>query len=297
MKYIRYALDGKIKLGAIGAERDPERIVPLEEVCPELAGKTLIDFIKLFGGDPVEAAKAVNAYGGATDCPHCSKLLAPIERPVHDVLCVGVNYMAHRAEADKNLDMPATATIKGTVYFGKRATRILGDGEDVPARFDIDPDVDYESELAVIIGTGGKGISEDDAERRIFGYSVFNDLSSRRLQKTHAQWLLGKSLDGYTAMGPWIVDRTELPFPLELDIKSYVNGELRQNSNTSLLIKTVPGIIAEISRGITLDAGDIIATGTPAGVGMGFTPQKFLKSGDTVVCEIEHIGSLTNRIA
>ena len=134
------------------------------------------------------------------------------------------------------------------------------------------------------------------AEEYVFGYSVFNDLSSRDLQTRHGQWLMGKSLDNYTIMGPVIVDRTELPMPLELDIKSYVNGELRQNSNTKYLIKKIPGLIAELSKGITLEAGDIIATGTPAGVGMGFTPPRFLKKGDKVTCEIDRIGQLTNYI-
>ena len=145
-------------------------------------------------------------------------------------------------------------------------------------------------------GKEGKGITEERAEEYVFGYSVFNDLSSRDLQTRHGQWLMGKSLDNYTIMGPVIVDRTELPMPLELDIKSYVNGELRQNSNTKYLIKKIPGLIAELSKGITLEAGDIIATGTPAGVGMGFTPPRFLKKGDKVTCEIDRIGQLTNYI-
>ena len=182
------------------------------------------------------------------------------------------------------------------MYFAKRTIRILGANEESQGRFDIDEKVDYETELAVIIGKEGKGITEEKAEEYVFGYSVFNDLSSRDLQTRHGQWLMGKSLDNYTIMGPVIVDRTELPMPLELDIKSYVNGELRQNSNTKYLIKKVPGLIAELSKGITLEAGDIIATGTPAGVGMGFTPPRFLKKGDKVTCEIDRIGQLTNYI-
>lgn len=296
MRYIRYSLSGETHLGAIDSKRDQKKIIPLEKVYPQLKGKTLIDFIAAVNGDPLAASSAVKAYTGDTVDAGAVKILAPIERPIHDVLCVGVNYAAHRAEAKRHLSEAVADTVKGTVYFAKRAYRILGDGEIVHARYDIDPDVDYESELAVIIGVGGKGITEEDAEKHVFGYSVFNDLSSRRLQKAHSQWLLGKGMDDYTAMGPCIVDRTELPFPLELDIKSYVNGELRQNSNTSLLIKTVPGIIAELSRGVTLDAGDIIATGTPSGVGMGFVPPKYLNPGDTVICEIQGIGKLTNTI-
>ena len=182
------------------------------------------------------------------------------------------------------------------VYFGKRAIKIIGTNEDAQACLDIDNALDYEVELAVIIGKTGKNIPVDKVEDYIFGYSIFNDFSSRRLQLKHMQWFKGKSLDTYSAMGPVILHKSALPFPVEVDIKCSVNGELRQNSNTKLFLNDIPKVVSELSQGMTLEAGDIIATGTPSGVGMGYKPGKWLKSGDEVVCEIPPIGKLINKI-
>lgn len=223
------------------------------------------------------------------------KILAPIERSLHDILCVGVNYSAHLQETQDRVDGFKKET-NDAVYFGKRAIKILGSGEKVQACFDIDSAVDYEVELAVIIGKTGKNIRKEEAEDYIFGYSIFNDFSSRRLQKKHMQWFRGKSLDTYSAMGPVILHKSALPFPVEVDVKCSVNDELRQNSNTKLFLHDIPSIIAELSQGMTLETGDIIATGTPSGVGMGYKPGKWLKKGDTVVCEIPPIGKLINFI-
>lgn len=223
------------------------------------------------------------------------QILAPIERPVHDILCVGVNYSAHLQETKERVDGFKKET-DDAVYFGKRAIKILGTNEAVQGQFDIDSALDYEVELAVIIGKTGKNIRPEEAEDYIFGYSVFNDFSSRRLQKKHIQWFRGKSLDTYSAMGPVILHKSALPFPLQVDVKCTVNGELRQNSNTKLFLHDVPHIISELSQGMTLEAGDIIATGTPSGVGMGYRPGKWLKKGDTVICEIPPIGRLINTI-
>ncbi|WP_455618985.1 fumarylacetoacetate hydrolase family protein [Eisenbergiella sp.] len=151
-------------------------------------------------------------------------------------------------------------------------------------------------ELAVIIGRRGKDIPKEEAENYIFGYSVFNDISSRRLQNQHGQWFKGKSLDTYTAMGPVILHRSALPFPVEADVRSYVNNEKRQDSNTRFFLTDIPQMIEDLSRGMTLEPGDIIATGTPAGVGMGCRPPRFMKAGDCVTCEIPPIGTLTNYI-
>ena len=156
--------------------------------------------------------------------------------------------------------------------------------------------LDYEAELAVIIGRDCKNVRERDAAACIFGYTVMNDVSARNLQTEHNQWYFGKSLDGFTPMGPCIVTEDEVPYPPALSISSTVNGELRQNSNTELLIFDIDHVISELSQGMTLQAGTIIAMGTPAGVGMGFEPPKFLKTGDVVTCEIEGIGRITNPI-
>ena len=174
-------------------------------------------------------------------------VLAPIDRPLHDILCVGVNYRDHREET--KTDLPTEGAVHHAVYFGKRAHFILGDGEPIPARLDLD-----------------------------------------------SQWLRGKSLDGYTAMGPCILHKSALPFPVEVDVCSLVNGEVRQSSNTRLLLTSLPQIIADLSQGMTLEPGDIIATGTPGGVGLGFDPPRFLKKGDKVECRIPPIGSLCNTV-
>lgn len=222
------------------------------------------------------------------------KICAPIGRPVHDVLCVGVNYMDHLKETKDTVRGFKEAT--APVYFSKRAVAILGSGEAIELRDDLDEKLDYEVELAVIIGKRGKDIPKGEVEDYIFGYSVFNDISSRALQKRHGQWFRGKSLDTYTAMGPAILHKSALPFPIKVDVKSYVNDELRQSSNTELMITDIPSLISDLSSGMTLEAGDIVATGTPAGVGMGFSPPKYLKRGDVVMCEIAPIGRLINRI-
>jgi 2-keto-4-pentenoate hydratase/2-oxohepta-3-ene-1,7-dioic acid hydratase in catechol pathway len=156
--------------------------------------------------------------------------------------------------------------------------------------------LDYEAELAVIIGRTARNLSAAEAPAHIFGYTVLNDVSARDLQTAHKQWYFGKSLDGFTPMGPCIVTADEISFPPRLAIRSYVNGELRQNSTTDLLITGIADILAELSSGITLLPGTILATGTPAGVGMGFDPPKFLRPGDVVECEIEGIGTLRNTV-
>lgn len=223
------------------------------------------------------------------------KLLSPITRPIHDILCVGINYRSHEEETEHLFDLSAKKPSQH-IYFSKRACHITGPDEAIPSHPFVDEEMDYEAELAVIIGKEGRDIAPEDAEDYIFGYSVFNDVTARAVQKKHVQWLRGKSLDGYSVMGPAIVHKSQLPFPLELNISCHVNGELRQQSNTRLLIADIPTIISELSAGMTLEPGDIIATGTPAGVGMGFTPPIYLKRGDKVLCSIEGIGELCNII-
>ncbi|QGU93925.1 hydrolase [Clostridium bovifaecis] len=222
------------------------------------------------------------------------KLCSPIKRPIHDIICVGVNYKAHLEEAKAGFDKNSFNKTNKTVYFSKRAAEAIGPDDTIISHADIDEQLDYEVELAVIIGRRGVNIPKEQAEDYIFGYTVINDISARQLQQQHNQWYRGKSLDTFTALGPAIIYKSEIPFPVELNIYSRVNGELRQNSNTKHFIADIPSIIAEISNGITLEPGDIIATGTPSGVGLGFNPPRYMKSGDTVECEIEKIGVLRN---
>lgn len=223
-------------------------------------------------------------------------LNAPITKPIHDILCVGLNYKAHVAEATAALKNDQLNQDKKPILFGKRALRILGPDEPLQGQFELDAELDYESELAVIIGKSSKNIAPEQALDHIFGYSIFNDFSSRTLQRDHVQWLKGKSLDGYSALGPFIVTPDEFDINSELSISCEVNGELRQNSRISQMIYDIPRLISELSAGMTLEAGDIIATGTPSGVGMGLNPPSFLKPGDEVICKIEKLGALRTPI-
>lgn len=224
------------------------------------------------------------------------RLLAPIPEPRQDVICLGMNYMDHSAEAAKWGKDDFVKNAGKAVYFSKRAAYIVGPGGEIDPHFDIVDGLDYEAELAVVLGKDAYRVSKEDAFDYVLGYSVLNDVSARNLQKAHKQFYFGKSLDTHTAMGPWIVTRDEFPWEPELPIRCYINGELRQDSNTRYEIYGAAHVIAELSAGITLKAGTIIAMGTPAGVGMGFTPPKYLKSGDVVRCEIDGIGVLENTV-
>lgn len=218
------------------------------------------------------------------------KILPPLERTVHDIICAGFNYMDHLKEIKKD----TTSKPLNSVYFTKRASVIIGPNDEIDGHLDIDEALDYEVELAVIIGKKGYKISAEEAEDYIFGYTIMNDISARGLQGKYRQWFIGKSLDTFTSMGPAIVYKDELKMPFNLEISSYLNGELRQSSNTDLMITNIKDMIAELSQGITLEPGDIISTGTCSGVGVGFKPPKYMKSKDVIECKIERIGTLRN---
>lgn len=224
------------------------------------------------------------------------RLCAPIPVPRQDVICLGINYYAHAKEAAGFSEEAFGGERPKTIYFSKRCSYSPGSGEKIPSYEGLVDSLDYEAELAVILGKDTKGVSKENALKSVFGYTVLNDVSARNLQTAHKQWYVGKGLDGFTPMGPCIVTADEIPDPQCLDIRCFVNGELRQNSNTALQMQNVAGAISELSQGMTLLAGTIIATGTPAGVGMGFKPPRFLKKGDVVRCEIERIGALENEI-
>ena len=296
MRYVRFSTGSSTpELGIQLASGD---VVPLSAVNGSLPHDDLLALVDaLAAGAAAPTPDDVAAHAEAAVPAVSARLLAPVERPRHDILCLGVNYAAHLEETKRSvIAETAFSGPSDAVYFSKRAARILGPGEAIEGAFDVDPELDYEAELAVILGRGGRNIAAADAEAHVFGYSVFNDVSSRGLQRAHAQWFLGKSVDTYAAMGPAVVTADELPMPLELGIRSIVNGELRQDSNTRLLIHGVAEVIAELSQVMTLEAGDIISMGTPAGVGMGFQPPRWLKAGDTVTCEIDGIGSLENPV-
>jgi 2-keto-4-pentenoate hydratase/2-oxohepta-3-ene-1,7-dioic acid hydratase in catechol pathway len=219
------------------------------------------------------------------------KLLAPIPIPRKNVFCVGKNYADHAIEMGSIEDIP-----QDIIIFTKAPTTVIGHEEVVSNHKELTSQLDYEGELAVVIGKAGKGILKEHASDYIFGYTILNDITARDLQTKHKQFFLGKSLDTTCPLGPWIVHKSQLLNPNDLKISTSVNGELRQNSNTRKCIFSIEEIISILSRGMTLQPGDIIATGTPAGVGKGLHPPKFLNPGDEIEITIEGIGTLRNVI-
>lgn len=225
-----------------------------------------------------------------------TETLAPIPNPKQDIICLGINYMAHAEESARYKKEAFGGDRPFAVYFSKRANECVATEGNIPSYPELVDSLDYECELAVIIGKNAKNVSEENAFDYVFGYTILNDVSARNLQTRHKQWYFGKSLDGFCPMGPDIITEDEFDRPPVLTIQSYINGELRQNSNTGLLIFDIPHVISELSQGTTLKAGTIISMGTPAGVGMGFQPPKFLKKGDVIECRIEKIGRLKNYV-
>ncbi|MDP4156064.1 MAG: fumarylacetoacetate hydrolase family protein [Bacillota bacterium] len=223
------------------------------------------------------------------------ELLAPIIKPNRNIFCLGINYREHAYEFEKTSDA-SKAIPKDPIVFSKLPTTVIGPEQPILSHSQVTSELDYEGEFAIIIGKEGTNIRKEDAFDYIFGYTIINDVTARDLQRKHKQWLLGKGLDSFGPMGPYIVTKDQLPDPQNLSLLTKVNGEVRQNSNTELLIFDIPTIIATLSNGITLKPGDIIATGTPKGVGMGFEPPKFLKPGDVVEIKIEGIGVLRNHV-
>ncbi|MET3729038.1 2-keto-4-pentenoate hydratase/2-oxohepta-3-ene-1,7-dioic acid hydratase in catechol pathway [Fictibacillus halophilus] len=219
------------------------------------------------------------------------QLKAPIPRPGKNVFCIGKNYRDHAIEMGSEADIP-----EDIMVFSKAPTSVIGHDEGIPSHSSITNQLDYEGELAIIMGKTGTSIKKEEAMDYVFGFTIINDITARDLQQKHKQFLLGKSLNGTCPMGPWIVHHSDVSNPNNLSIVTKVNGEIRQNGNTSDLIFDIPTMITELSKGMTLEAGDIIATGTPAGVGKGMKPPVFLKPGDSIEISIEGIGTLRNEI-
>jgi 2-keto-4-pentenoate hydratase/2-oxohepta-3-ene-1,7-dioic acid hydratase in catechol pathway len=226
------------------------------------------------------------------------KLCAPIPRPARNVFCVGKNYHEHAKEfAQSGFDSTAKEVVpEAPVVFSKPPSAVIATGETILGSLDPTNSVDYEGELGVIIGTGGRGITKANALNHVFGYTIINDVTARTLQQKHRQWLLGKGIDTFCPMGPAILTADEVPDPTSLTLKTWVNGELRQDAVVSDLIFDIPTLIETISSVIALEPGDVIATGTPVGVGIGFNPPKFLIKGDRVAIEISGIGRIENPV-
>ena len=219
------------------------------------------------------------------------KLLAPLDPPRGNVIAIGRNYAKHAAETAAKGEKPKPPTV-----FSKAITSITGPHDDIPIDTGVSEEIDWEVELGVVIGKAGFNITREDALEHVFGYTVINDVTARDLQNRHMQWFLGKSFDGSCPMGPWIVTADELHDPHNLHITLRVNSVTKQDSNTSKLIFNINTCLSVLSRGTTLLAGDIIATGTPEGVGFARKPPEFLKPGDIVESEIDGIGTLRNTV-
>lgn len=296
MKFLSYNYKGNVQVGVL--KDNQKEVVPISNLISNssinlCSMNNIIDFLD--DEKIKEISKKLESVSGiALDE---IKIVAPISRPKNDVICLGINYFEHGEESAKFHEDAFYKEKSVPIYFSKRVYKAVGHNEFIDGHFDIvDGSLDYEVELAVIIGKDAKNVKKEDVEKYIFGYTILNDTSARNLQIAHNQWYFGKSLDEFTSMGPYIVTKDEFDYPIGVDIRSYVNDELRQNSNTSMMITKIDEAIEELSKGMTLEKGTIIAMGTPAGVGMGFDPPKFLKKGDVVRCEIDGIGSLENEI-
>ena len=224
------------------------------------------------------------------------RLEAPLPLPRRNLWCVGRNYHAHAKELSASVFKNNTADAQSwPIVFTKVPECVIGPHDDVQLPdATVSSQIDYEAELTVVIGTGGKNIARGDAMRHVFGYTLVNDVTARDVQMRHQQWDLGKSFDTFCPMGPWIVTADEVDIERSR-VRCWVNGEPRQDGPIENMIFDIPTLIETISRGITLFPGDLIATGTPAGVGMGFTPPRYLKAGDVVRIEADGIGSIENR--
>jgi 2-keto-4-pentenoate hydratase/2-oxohepta-3-ene-1,7-dioic acid hydratase in catechol pathway len=289
MKVALYETGGRVLLGGLSPDGISLRAF---ELAPDAVARGALALIEASpeGGLPATGTNAV---------PLASvRLLAPIPRPRRNIFCVGKNYYEHAHEfAKSGFDSSAAAGAvpDAPIIFSKVPESVIGPGD--PIRFDpkVSRAIDYEAELAVIVGRGGRNIAKEQALEHVWGYTVLNDVTARDIQGRHKQWLLGKSLDSFCPMGPWIVTADEIGGDA-LEVRCWVNGELRQSANTRDLIFDIPTLIATLSNGITLYPGDVIATGTPAGVGIGFTPPRYLVDGDSVRIEIERIGTLENKV-
>ncbi len=276
-------VDIPMAAGELGVEGLPANLAALVD-----AGDAVAEQVWQLARHAQQQSLALRAYAEV-------RPQAPIAAPRRNILCLGKNYIEHAKEVAGKMNLSGDAPDK-PIIFTKATTAVIGPGDTIPRYSELTQKLDYEAELALIIGREGRDINPDNAWDYVFGYTAFNDVSARDLQKDHLQWFRAKSLDGFAPMGPLVVHRSAIP-PLEqLRVSCRVNGELRQDDSLDRLIFDVPQIIACLSAGMTLLPGDIIATGTPAGVGMGFRPSKYLQSGDEVVVEVSGAGQLKNRV-
>lgn len=290
MKLLTYSHQDVQEVGVIAS--DPQKVVPVRALG--FSAQDMNEFIRQLDGlSPCSlSARADAAPGHPLDS---CRLLAPIPHPRQDVVCLGVNYYEHRDETLAS-NIKYDGKLTKPIYFSKRVNRAVDPDGMIDSHSNLTGQLDYEAELAVILSRDTKDVPAAQVKDYVLGYTILNDVSARDLQSTHQQWYFGKSLDNFTPMGPWIVTRDELDWMPKAGIRSYVNGELRQNSSTDLMITSIETAVHQLTQGITLLAGTIIAMGTPSGVGMAFDPPKYMRPGDVVRCEIDGIGALENTV-
>lgn len=288
MRIASYRVDGRRFVGLVST--DQTKVTPLA-LSKEQVERGALAVIELQA-----AGQALPATDGPTLEISSVKLEAPIPLPRRNIWCVGRNYHAHAKELQASVFKGNDANPESwPIVFTKVPECVVGPYDDVSLpSATVSEQIDYEAELAVVIGRGGKNIRRADAMQHVFGYTAVNDVTARDVQMRHQQWDMGKSFDNFCPMGPWIVTADELD-GTQTRVRCWVNGELRQDGPTENLIFDIPTLIETVSRGITLYPGDVIATGTPAGVGMGLQPPRFLKSGDVVRIEIDGLGAIENR--
>lgn len=285
MKLVTYEADGGARIGALVEGG----VVDLGEVAP--------DMLSLIERGEAGLAQARAAVEAANDVQPMERvrLLAPIPRPRKNIVCLGMNYAAHAYESCRAKGLPEKLP-EHPVFFTKSPTTVIGHAGEIPHDPAVSSQLDWEVELGFVLGRTGKDIPREDALGYIFGYTVINDISARDLQNRHQQFFKGKSLDGTCPMGPCIVTADELPDAGDLSLTLRLNGRTMQDSRTRDLVFDIPTIVAVLSRGQTVEAGDVISTGTPSGVGMGLDPQRWLQPGDVLEAEIERIGVLRNTV-
>jgi 2-keto-4-pentenoate hydratase/2-oxohepta-3-ene-1,7-dioic acid hydratase in catechol pathway len=286
MRIATFVLNGKREVGLVST--DGKTLTPLAFTAEEVrrGAHAVIDL--------VVAGKALPATAGLPMQVSDVSLEAPLPLPRRNVWCVGRNYHAHAKELSASVFKDNDANPESwPIVFTKVPECVVGPFDDVLVPVGVSDQIDYEAELAVVIGAGGKNIAKADAMKHVFGYTVVNDVTARDVQIRHQQWDMGKSFDTFCPMGPWIVTADEFD-GTKTRVRCWVNGELRQDGPTENMIFDIPTLIETISRGITLYPGDVIATGTPAGVGMGMKPPRYLKAGDVVKVEIDGLGAIEN---
>jgi 2-keto-4-pentenoate hydratase/2-oxohepta-3-ene-1,7-dioic acid hydratase in catechol pathway len=288
MIFARYEARGKTALGVSNDGKGFVDLTTLSGVPGDLVG-LIRDFARHEAA--LKGALAAKPTHQASEI----RFLAPIPSPDKNVFCVGRNYKEHVEEGFRARGQE-TKLPQFPQFFTKPRTAVVGQDDEVPLDPKVTSALDYEVELGVIIGKTGKNISQAAALDHIFGYTVINDVTARDLQRRHDQWFKGKGIDGSCPMGPVVVHKSRIPDPQGLNITMRVNGETRQNSNTKHMIFDLKVIIEQLSLGMTLEAGDIIATGTPSGVGFAMTPPGLLRNGDLMEAEVEGIGVLRNRV-